>query len=234
MVNYVHIMNNDLVGRTLESKEPRANKLEPLKPTHKDEVFLKETKSMLDLKALEEIEKNPKISQRELSNHLGVALGITNSLLKNLVHKGLLKIRGENNRSLTYHLTHAGVLAKSRLAMRWTLNTIDFYRQARLNIADRLKYLVDQGIESVALYGIGELTEITVIVAPEVGLKVIGIIDDKKTGAARAILEYPMIGLEELAEMQVNAIITCTEVDETHIEELGTYIQDSSRVYRLI
>jgi len=234
MVNYVHIMNNDLIGRTLESKEPRANKLEPLKPTHKDEVFLKETKSMLDLKALEEIEKNPKISQRELSNHLGVALGITNSLLKNLVHKGLLKIRGENNRSLTYHLTHAGVLAKSRLAMRWTLNTIDFYRQARLNIADRLKYLVDQGIESVALYGIGELTEITVIVAPEVGLKVIGIIDDKKTGAARAILEYPMIGLEELAEMQVNAIITCTEVDETHIEELGTYIQDSSRVYRLI
>ena len=235
MLNYVQDMNNNLVSKKLQNQKSRADKKTSLpSQVHEDEVFLKETKSMLDLRALEEIEKNPKISQRELSNHLGVALGITNSLLKNLVHKGLLKIRGENNRSLTYHLTHAGVLAKSRLAMRWTLNTIDFYRQARLNIADRLKDLVDQGIESVALYGIGELTEITVIVAPEVGLKVIGIIDDKKTGAARAILEYPMIGLEELAEIQVNAIITCTEVDETHIEELGTYIQDSSRVYRLI
>jgi len=233
MVNYVHIMNNDLIGRTLESKEPRANKLEPLKPTHKDEVFLKETKSMLDLKALEEIEKNPKISQRELSNHLGVALGITNSLLKNLVYKGLVKIRGENNRSLTYHLTHAGVMTKSRLAMRWTLNTIEFYRQARRNITDRLADLAHQGIESVILYGIGELTEITVIVAPEAGLKILGIIDEK-TGASRMILEYPAIKLEELALSKADAVIVCVETDEMHIEELARHVRDGSEVYRLI
>ena len=76
MVNYVHIMNNDLVGRTLESKEPRANKLEPLKPTHKDEVFLKETKSMLGLKVLEEIEKDLRIrgtNNRSLMYHLTYA-----------------------------------------------------------------------------------------------------------------------------------------------------------------
>ena len=107
---------------------------------------------MLDLRALEEIDKNPKISQRELSNHLGVAVGITNVLLKKLAHKGLIKIRGNNNRTLTYHLTHAGVLAKSRLAMRWTLNTIEFYRQARRSIVERLADLAAKGVTYVRCF----------------------------------------------------------------------------------
>ncbi|MHB8840885.1 MAG: winged helix-turn-helix transcriptional regulator [Candidatus Aquicultor sp.] len=199
-----------------------------------DEIFLKETKSMLDLRALEEIEKNPKISQRELSNRLGVALGITNSLLKNLVHKGLVKIRGENNRSLTYHLTHAGVLAKSRLAMRWTLNTIEFYRQARRDIADRLEDVARQGVASVLLYGVNELTEVAIIVSSEVGLKVLGIINDEKAGAVKVILEYPAVKLDELHTDQADAIIVCVETDDVRFEELAAYMRDSSRVYRLI
>src|SRR3990172_2242280 len=143
----------------------------------KDEVFLKEAEALHSLRALEEIEKNPSISQRELSSHLGVALGITNSLLKALVRKGLIKIRGNNNRSLTYHLTHAGVLAKSQLAVQWTLNTIDFYRQARVGVAGRLAELVEKGAQSIVLYGNGELTEIVSIVAPEAGLTIVGIFD---------------------------------------------------------
>ena len=237
MVNYVHIMNNDLIGRTLESKEPRANKLEPLKPTHKDEVFLKETKSMLDLKALEEIEKNPKISQRELSNHLGVALGITNSLLKNLVHKGLLKIRGENNRSLTYHLTHAGVLAKSRLAMRWTLNTIDFYRQVRQDVTNKLTALTEQGIKSVALYGVGEVTEIAIIVASEIGLNIVSVIDgleNQNHDNARTILRYPIVSLTSIENDQLDAIITCIEIDGEGLEALHHYVNAGTQVCRLI
>jgi DNA-binding MarR family transcriptional regulator len=67
----------------------------------KEDVFLKETEVFHSLRTLEEIEKNPNISQRELSKRLGVALGITNALLKTLARKGLIKIRGESNRTLT-------------------------------------------------------------------------------------------------------------------------------------
>ena len=192
---------------------------------------------MLDLKALEEIEKNPKISQRELSNHLGVALGITNSLLKNLVHKGLLKIRGENNRSLTYHLTHAGVLAKSRLAMRWTLNTIDFYRQARQDVTNKLTALTEQGIKSVALYGVGEVTEIAIIVAPEIGLNIVSVIDgleNQNHDNARTILRYPIVSLTSIENDQLDAIITCIEIDGEGLEALHHYVNTGTQVCRLI
>jgi len=211
-----------------------SNSIEPLKPMHEDEVFLKETKSMLDLRALEEIEKNPKISQRELSNHLGVALGITNSLLKNLVHKGLVKIRGGNNRSLTYHLTHAGVLVKSRLAMRWTLNTIDFYREARRSVANKLLSLSEQGIKSVVLYGIGELTEIVAIVAPETGLAVIGIIDGQAPEQTRMILGCSAISFEQLDDIKPDAVIICLEADDANVEELRQHLESSTQLYRLI
>ncbi len=202
---------------------------------HEDEVFLKEAEALHSLRALEEIEKNPKISQRELSNHLGVALGITNALLKTLVRKGLVKIRGNNNRSLTYHLTHAGVLAKSQLAVKWTLNTIDFYRQARKDVANKLQELVDQGIRTIALYGSSELAEIAAIVAPEVGLEVIGIIDDHASDDGQLFLGYPIVKFDDLAAKQLDAVITCLEVDDNHLRRFGQYIdQTTTRLCHLI
>ncbi len=200
---------------------------------HEDEVFLKEAEAMHSLRALEEIEKNPKISQRELSNHLGVALGITNALLKTLVRKGLIKIRGGNNRTLSYHLTHAGVLAKSRLAMQWTLNTIDFYRQARQNLAQRLIALTTEGVSTVALYGSQELVEIATIVAPETGLKVVGIIGDPNSKSGGFIFGYPIINPEQLANLGLDAIIICTESDDYLVKELDQH-SSGIRLYHLI
>ncbi len=201
---------------------------------HKDEVFLKEAEALHSLRALEEIEKNPKISQRELSSHLGVALGITNALLKTLVRKGLIKIRGENNRSLTYHLTHAGVLAKGRLAMQWTLNTIDFYRQARLSVAGKLAVLAEQGAKSVVLYGSGELVEIAAIVAPEAGLEIVGITNNQTADGSGMILGYPLLRLDQLAELQPDVIVVCSETDGAITGELGRFIKDDTLLYQLI
>ncbi|MDI6715843.1 MAG: winged helix-turn-helix transcriptional regulator [Actinomycetota bacterium] len=200
-----------------------------------NDVFLKETEALHSLRALEEIEKNPKISQRELSNRLGVALGITNSLLKTLVRKGLIKIRGNNNRSLTYHLTHAGVLAKSKLAMQWTLNTIDFYRQARRDVAAKLAELAGQGVKSIALYGLGELTEIAAIVAPEAGLAVIGFVDGQASAGEKTVLGYPVISLEQLDDINPDAVVICLGAgDDTGIEDLSQRLESSTRLYRLI
>lgn len=199
----------------------------------KDEVFLKETEVLHSLRALEEIEKNSNISQRELSNRLGVALGITNTLLKTLVRKGLIKIRGNNNRTLTYHLTHAGVLAKSRLAMGWTLNTIDFYRQARLDVASKLIALAEQGATSIVLYGGGAITEITSIVALEAGFKIVGIIGNQPSGGAESMFGYSLIQFSQLADETLDAVVICEEISEADLHELSRYIDATASLYRL-
>ncbi|MDP1808984.1 MAG: winged helix-turn-helix transcriptional regulator [Actinomycetota bacterium] len=198
-----------------------------------ENAFLKETEALHNLRVLEEIEKNPKISQRELSSHLGVALGITNALLKTLVHKGLIKIRGENNRSLTYHLTHAGILQKSALAMRWTLNTVDFYRQARRDVAERMEAIADEGIRSIVLYGISEFTEIAVIVSYEVSLEVKGLIDGNGSGR-KSILGLP-IGSDDLIDkIKPDALVVCVAPDAAIFEKLAVYKDSGIKVYRLV
>ncbi|MBI4733813.1 MAG: winged helix-turn-helix transcriptional regulator [Rubrobacteridae bacterium] len=192
----------------------------------KEDIFLKETEAFHNLRTLEEIEKNPNISQRELSRQLGVALGIANALLKTLTRKGFIKIRGDNNRTLTYHLTRAGVLAKSKLALKWTLNTVDFYRQTRLNIENRLCKIAGNGIKTAAIYGGRELLEISLIVAQEVELEVLGvIIEDKHTNERdssnrKFLLNTPIIEVSDLKDMEIDVFIICRPHREGLIDEV--------------
>ncbi|MCL4499419.1 MAG: winged helix-turn-helix domain-containing protein [Chloroflexi bacterium] len=202
----------------------------------KGEAFVKEAEALHSLRALEEIEKNPAISQRELSNRLGVALGITNSLVKTLVRKGLIKIRGTSNRSLTYHLTHAGVLAKSKLAMEWTLNTIGFYRQARRGISVRLSELVERGTTSAFFYGLGELTEIALVVAPEVGLHVEGVVaaQDEQGVNVGPILGHEVFSLDRLAGVDAGTVIICKETTVDETREIERRVPPGTLIHRLI
>ena len=60
------------------------------------------------------------LSQRDLSGHLGVSLGKTNYLIKELTKKGLVKIKnftskGEKLSKVKYILTKDGLEAKVRL-----------------------------------------------------------------------------------------------------------------------
>ena len=74
-----------------------------------EEALFKLSEDMRDLQFLEELEKNPTISQRELARKFNIALGVTNACIKKLARKGWVKIRGLNHRQIYYHLTSEGL-----------------------------------------------------------------------------------------------------------------------------
>jgi len=80
----------------------------------------------IHLRLLKAIEANPRATQRELSQALGVSLGKANYCLKALMEKGWVKANNfrANPRKLAYAylLTPSGVDAKARL-------TVDFLRR---------------------------------------------------------------------------------------------------------
>jgi len=71
----------------------------------------------LDL--LRRLETNPKYTQRELSQEMGVSLGKVNYCIKKLTEKGLIKLtsftHNPNKMGYTYLLTPKGLEEKSRL-----------------------------------------------------------------------------------------------------------------------
>lgn len=202
----------------------------------KKNSFLKETETLRDLRALEEIENNPGLSQRELASSLNVALGIANSCIHTLVRKGLVKIRGENNRSITYHLTKKGLIHKGLLAMEWTKNTIDFYRQARQQVALGLAFLAQERIKTIVLYKMSELTEIAVIVAVEAGVEIVGIIASKDTCPKDNFLGVPVGGLELLKGKRPDAVVVCRELNHNELHVLERELKNNeikTKIYNL-
>ncbi len=81
-----------------------------------DNTFLKEE----TLDVIKEIEDNPALNQRLLSQKLNISLGKTNYLLKALVKKGMVKIASfsknpKKTKKLKYILTPKGLEQKIKL-----------------------------------------------------------------------------------------------------------------------
>jgi len=71
------------------------------------------------LAAMRLLEAQPRLSQRELSRHLGLSLGKTNYLLRALLDRGHMKVqnfrRSDNKLAYVYLLTPRGLAEKVRL-----------------------------------------------------------------------------------------------------------------------
>ena len=65
-----------------------------------------------ELRLLTEVERRPDATQRELALGVGIALGMTNLLLRNLAQKGYMRILKAGWRHRIYALTPEGLSRK--------------------------------------------------------------------------------------------------------------------------
>ncbi|KPF63271.1 MarR family EPS-associated transcriptional regulator [Porphyrobacter sp. AAP60] len=74
-------------------------------------------------KVLRILARDPRISQRELADELGISLGATNYILRGLVDRGLVTLdrfrHSADKRRYVYVLTPGGLAAKSAIARRF-------------------------------------------------------------------------------------------------------------------
>ncbi len=90
------------------------------------------------LKILRILENRPDITQREISETLGISLGKANYCMKALVEKGMVKAENFRNseykRAYLYILTPKGIEAKARISMRFLQRKIKEYEQLKKEI----------------------------------------------------------------------------------------------------
>jgi DNA-binding MarR family transcriptional regulator len=133
-------------------------------------------------KILEEIASSPEVSQRSLSATLGIALGLTNSLLKGLVRRGWVRVSRVKRQRVRYLLTPAGLAEKARLSQHAFHSAVDRYRTARVHVHDMFERVSAEWTEGapakpVVFYGSGELAEIGYICLQETDLTLVAVID---------------------------------------------------------
>jgi len=95
------------------------------------------------LKLLKELSKDNKLSQRELSQKLGVSLGSVNHVLSNLIDAGLIRAKrfknSKNKIAYMYILTPAGMKSKIQLSRDFLKRKLDEYEMLKMEIEELKK-----------------------------------------------------------------------------------------------
>jgi len=128
----------------------------------------------LDL--LEAIEHGEDHTQRTLASKLGIALGLTNALVKRCVKKGLLKVSEVPAKRFAYYLTPKGFREKSRLTAEYLSMSLGFFRSARADYAEVLAYCESREWKKVVFFGASELTEIASLAVPDVAVEPVAVV----------------------------------------------------------
>lgn len=134
------------------------------------------------LQLMSELEAGEPISQREIARRLGVAVGLVNSYLKTLVHKGFVQVKAYPCNRYAYLLTPQGLVEKSRLALDQLTYYHKLFRMTRQDSLDLFRRLHGLGVCGVSFCGIDEFTEIAYLSLREAQIELISVMDDRKAG----------------------------------------------------
>jgi DNA-binding MarR family transcriptional regulator len=133
-------------------------------------------------KILEEIAEGDSVTQRGLSQKLGIALGLTNLYIKRLIKKGYIMVKTMPRNRIIYNLTPKGIAEKSRLTLEYMKYSFNYYREFRENIRKVFQLASKQGVKKLVFYGAGEVGELAYLTLQENGLDLVGVVDDFKEG----------------------------------------------------
>ena len=143
----------------------------------KQNTLFKPSGSMRDLQFLEELEKTPNLSQRELSNKFGVALGVTNACLRRMIRRGWIRLTKVPPRRIGYYLTPQGFAEKARLSMTFLSYNIHHYARLKAMIAERFLEMASQGVKRVVFWGVSDEMEIAYLILQGFDMELIAIVD---------------------------------------------------------
>ena len=166
------------------------------------EVFPMSEKKQLN--ALLELKQNPSHSQRSLSRNLNISLGLTNSILQNLIQRGLIKAQKMTGRKILYLVTPQGMANVSRLMYTRFQETLHYYHYTKDLLTAYLIKLYQQGEEAINIYGTGQLAEITYYAGISTPLKLNDIITDDPS--KEKFLGHEVLTLSDFIEKYSKAL----------------------------
>jgi DNA-binding MarR family transcriptional regulator len=148
-----------------------------------------------ELALLENIERDPDITQASLALQLGVAVGTVNWHLKRLITKGYVKIKRAERKRLRYIITPDGIALRARLTVDYIEQQLLLYRRLRQRVKEHLDEVHKAGYNSVRLVGDGDIADICKLSCLEHGISL-------SADSSAPVLE--VVGLKVILHMEGN------------------------------
>jgi len=167
-----------------------------------------ESDNLRSLQILDELSKNNSLTQRDLSKNLGIALGLVNSYIKNLIKKGYLTITSIPPKRYAYYLTPKGFSEKTRLTYNLLQDYNRIYREARTNLKKVFEEIRVGGARHVVFAGVDEVAEIAYITLQETDMKLLAVVDDPDV--EKRFLELKVLDYENLKNIDYDCVMVTT------------------------
>lgn len=167
------------------------------------------------LQILSELSDNNSTTQRDLSSRLGIALGLVNSYIKNLIAKGYIKVKSIPPRRYAYYLTPKGFTEKTRLTYHLLQDYTRIYRQARNNLDKLFSELRASGIKRIVFAGADEVAEIAYLTLQEADLELAGIVDEEKAG--EKFFGREIVSIKDIGSINHDSVVVTSYVKREYI-----------------
>lgn len=187
-----------------------------------DNQFFKPTILYKEYMILDLIEKNPKITQREISKNIGVAVSMINLHLEEFEKKGLVRKKKYSTKTVEYLITKKGIERRKVLNIGYLNATKDLYFQAKDTFEKFLAQVKEKGFTNILLYGAGEVAEMilhAIMTSKTNQVNVLAVIDDDPNKIGGSIGSYKIIPKEHIREYDHDGILVSTYTRKDEIKE---------------
>lgn len=159
-----------------------------------------------DLRLLEAVHQDSRVTQRGLASQLGMALGLANIYLKRMIRKGFIKVVNVQPNRITYLITPRGIAEKARLTYEFMDYSLHLYGEVRQHLRAALQDCAAAG-QRVAICGRGEAAELAYLSLKETGLEPVAVFDSE---GGREFLGMPVRPIAEHDQVEFDLIIVAT------------------------
>jgi DNA-binding MarR family transcriptional regulator len=110
-------------------------------------------------------------SQRDLSRHMNMSLGMTNMILRRLISKGYIRIRQLNKKKTEYLLTPKGFSEKMRKSVKYAIKTITSLSVIKKRFKETLSEAYAKGERTFYVLGESDFALLVEVVLKELNLE---------------------------------------------------------------
>ncbi len=184
----------------------------------------------ISLNLLDELQREPVITQRALAARLGIALGLVNVYVKRLYKKGYIKVKNLPKKRIKYIVTPKGFTEKARLTYNYMHRSINYFSKVRQKIEKTYTLMLGDGVMNILLWGDGEIAELCYISTRGLPLKIMGVVSNKKKDSD--FFGYHVYSKEDVKDINYDAILVASLEDKaiTVMEHTGI---NPDRIYYL-
>jgi DNA-binding MarR family transcriptional regulator len=176
---------------------------------------------------LDHLDAGTPVSQRSLSGELGIALGLTNLLVRRMMRQGWVRLVRVPPNRYRYFLTPAGLAQKARLSRDYLAQSVQFYTETRDRIRKTFdavsrnwEQIVGAGAKHVVFFSRGEIAEIGYLCVHETDLTLTGVIDNDRRGPFFHVPVHPVAALRntQLAGEPFGVVIVMSLGDTADVQ----------------